>query len=76
MCEFEKLFDEMIEHQKKKLLGLADELHPGLTEDDLLQPNDFPVLENHPEFRYEEGILAGLQAARIAFLAEKKTVVF
>jgi hypothetical protein len=79
MCEFEKLFDEMIEHQKKKLQELADELYPGLTEDDLLQPNDFPILECHPEFRYEEGILAGLQAARIAFLAEqkqKKTVVF
>jgi hypothetical protein len=60
----------MIEQQREKLLKLSDELYPGLTWDDLLQPNDFPLLERHPEFRYEEGILAGLQSARIACLAE------
>ena len=70
MHEFEKLFDEMIEQQKKALIALAEEIQPGLTEDDLLQPNDFPVLENHPAFRYEEGLLAGLQAARIAIMAK------
>jgi hypothetical protein len=28
-----------------------------------MQPNDFPELENHPFFRYEEGVLEGLQSA-------------
>lgn len=59
----------MIEQQKKRLLELAEELHPGLTEDDLLQPFDFPDLENHPHFRYEEGVLAGLESARTALFA-------
>ncbi len=70
MSVYQRLFDEMIEQQREKLLKLSDELYPGLTWDDLLQPNDFPLLERHPEFRYEEGILAGLQSARIACLAE------
>ena len=71
MSDYEKLFDEMVEHQKRKLFEIAEALHPGLTEDDLLQPNDFPILENHPHFRYEEGLLAGLQAARTAFCSLK-----
>lgn len=58
------MFDELIEHQKKVLLKTAKRIVPHVTEDDLLQPNDFPELEFHPHFRYEEGILAGLQMAK------------
>jgi hypothetical protein len=72
MHELEELFDEMIEQQKKALLILAEEIQPGLTDDDLLQPNDFPRLESHPGFRYEEGILAGLLAARMAAVAKQR----
>lgn len=57
------MLEEMIEQQKGKLLKLGREIIPHITSDDILQPNDFPELENHPVFRYEEGILAGLQAA-------------
>ncbi len=74
MHRFERLFDEMIEQQKAKLAEVAGEIIPNLTSDDLLQPNDFPALENHPYFRYEEGLLAGLQAARIAFLAQNMEI--
>jgi hypothetical protein len=48
------------------LLNLARELSPHLTPDDLLQPQDFPELELNPSFRYEEGILAGLEMVQIA----------
>ncbi len=58
------MLEEMIEQQKGKLLKLGREIIPHITSDDILQPNDFPELENHPIFRYEEGILAGLQAAQ------------
>jgi hypothetical protein len=34
-----------------------------------LQPNDFPELEHHPHFRYEEGILDGMQVVRSALYA-------
>jgi len=58
--------NELIENQKKALLALAVRIVPGVTDDDLLQPNDFPALENHPEFRYEEGVLHGFLAAYAA----------
>jgi hypothetical protein len=64
------LLDELILGQKKKLLSTAKRIVPQIIEDDLLQPNDFPALEFHPHFRYEEGILDGLQVARTALLAE------
>lgn len=68
-----ELFDELIQAQKKKLLSTAQRIIPNITEDDLLQPNDYPQLELHPHFRYEEGILDGLQVARTAFLTELST---
>jgi hypothetical protein len=63
------LLEEMAEEQRKKLLAYGRRIIPTLTGDDILQPNDFPELEHHPEFRYEEGLLAGLQAAQMAIRA-------
>jgi hypothetical protein len=65
----EALLDQLIQEQQEKVVRCANEILPHLTEDDLLQPNDFPQLEHHPYFRYEEGVLAGLQTARMALLA-------
>jgi len=65
-----QLLDEMIAQQKQKLLAIAQRIVPHVTADDLLQPNDFPELEHHPHFRYEEGILSGLQAAKAALAVE------
>ena len=68
-----ELLDTLIQDQKKKLLQTAKRIVPTVIEDDLLQPNDFPALEFHPHFRYEEGVLHGLQTARMAILAEAGT---
>ena len=68
----EDVFEELVEEQRKKLLKIACQLIPCITLDDLLQPNDFPQLEQHPFFRYEEGVLEGLLTARTAYLAWKK----
>jgi hypothetical protein len=68
----EKLFDELVEMQQKKVLSLARKIVPYVTADDVLQPNDFPELENNPLFRYEEGILEGLMTARMAYLAKDR----
>lgn len=57
------MYDELIAHQRKVLLQMARRIVPHITEEDLLQPNDFPELENHPLFRYEEGVLHGILAA-------------
>ena len=63
------MFDDLIELQRKKVLNCAQRILPHLTEDDILQPNDFPALETNPYFRYEEGVLEGLMTARMAYLA-------
>lgn len=69
---FEDTLTAMVEKQKKELLHLGRRIIPTLTPEDMLQPNDYPVLENHPDFRYEEGILAGLQTAQTALRARMK----
>ncbi len=61
--------DAMVEGQRTALLKLGRRIVPTLTSEDVLQPNDYPELENHPEFRYEEGVLAGLQTAQMALRA-------
>lgn len=67
----EKLFDELIEFQQKLLLKSGRAVISTLTSDDILQPNDFPSLENNPSFRYEEGVLAGILTAQAAFRARQ-----
>lgn len=68
----DSLFDELAEYQRKKLLKFAQRIIPDATADDVLQPNDFPELEQHPLFRYEEGVLEGLLTARMAYLARQR----
>lgn len=61
-----ELLQELIDGQKKKVLECGAQFVERLTADDILQPNDYPELENNPHFRYEEGVLAGLQMAQCA----------
>jgi hypothetical protein len=68
----ESLIDELVEKNKEALLRLGREIVPTLTSEDVLQPNDYPELENNPYFRYEEGSLAGLQSVQIAIKALRK----
>lgn len=60
------ILKEMVHLQNQKLLKYAKEFIPNVTDDDLLQPNDYPILEQNPVFRYEEGVLAGIQSVQIA----------
>lgn len=66
------LLNELIHHQKTRVFALAKEIIPHLTTDDLLQPCDFPQLENHGHFRYEEGVLAGLLTVQSALFARER----
>jgi hypothetical protein len=65
----EALFEELARSQEERVRRLAARLAPNLTEDDLLQPQDFPVLRDNPTFNYEDGLLAGIRSAHIAFRA-------
>ena len=67
--DFEALFEELIVHQRKKVLETARRLNPQLTEDDIQQPHDFPELSSSPEWQYEDGVLAGYLAAQMAVRA-------
>lgn len=67
------LIDEIAQGQQKKVEQCAARIVPHITREDLLQPNDFPELENHPHFRYEEGLLAGIYTVQMALQAEFHT---
>ncbi len=71
----DSFFGDLIQQQKRRLFLLAREIRPSITEEDLLQPNDFPELEQCPHFRYEEGVLSGMMSVYSAFLAYKKDLV-
>ena len=62
----DSVFLDLIEGQKAKMLEFARTLIANITAEDLLQPQDYPELENHAYFRYEEGVLEGLLTAQMA----------
>lgn len=68
--EVEELLKELEEGQRQTLYKLGRRIVPTLTSEDLLQPNDYPELENHAHFRYEEGVLAGIQTVQAALRAQ------
>lgn len=68
----EKMVQEIVKLQQQKLLACGQQMIATLTDDDILQPNDFPELELNPLFRYEEGVLAGMQTVQMALQAIKR----
>jgi hypothetical protein len=69
VSEVEKVLEELIAGQKKRVLEHARRLNPRLTEDDVQQPQDFEELAGSPEWNYEDGILAGYQSVQAAVRA-------
>ncbi|PIS01624.1 MAG: hypothetical protein COT84_01380 [Chlamydiae bacterium CG10_big_fil_rev_8_21_14_0_10_35_9] len=67
--EISNLLAELATQQHTRLRKLAQNYVPNITDEDLLQPNDYPQLENHPLFRYEEGFLHGIQSVHSALNA-------
>lgn len=65
----EETVNQIAEQQRKELLKCGRRLIPNLTTEDILQPNDYNQLENNPHFRFEEGVLAGVQTLQMALLA-------
>jgi hypothetical protein len=70
LAELDKLFVELIAQQHKKVTTLARQRNPKLTDDDIEQPHDFPVLAEDPAWQYEDGILAGYRSAHMAVRAQ------
>ena len=57
--------------QLKKVSDLARRLKPGLTDEDLRNPHDFPELDD-PDWQYEDGILTGIESVRAALRARRR----
>jgi hypothetical protein len=67
--ELEALFEELVTHQRKRVLARAQRLVPRVTGDDVLSPVDVPELAGDVEWSYEDGVLAGYLAAQMAVRA-------
>ncbi len=61
----EEILKEMIGLQRQKVMKIAQELGVHLTDEDILNPHDYPQLQRSSRFNYEEGYLAGLLAAQM-----------
>src|SRR3954471_14397909 len=71
----ERLFEQMIEQQRVKVLKLARQAVPQISSEDVMNPNDYPELKAHPTFDYEDGILAGLISAQVAIRTELRSAI-
>lgn len=60
---------QLIEQQEQKVLELGQRIHPGLTPEDIRNPQDFPDLLESFQWNFEDGILAGLKSAHMALRA-------
>ena len=67
-----RMLDEMIVQQREKCLKIAHRINPRLTPDDLMNPFDWPEVSENPQFIWEDGLLAGLQATHAAICARYK----
>ncbi len=64
------VLEQMIDQQRVKVLNLGRKWVPHATDEDLRNAEDFQILKDKPIFHYEDGILAGLIAARMALIHE------
>ena len=66
----DRLMLELIALQEKKVLELANKVHPGLSSEDIRNPHDFPDLIADSGWNFEDGILTGLKSAQMALRAK------
>lgn len=66
----DRTLEEMVQLQRKKVMRLAQELGVRLTDEDILNPQDYPALLKSHRFNFEDGFLAGLLAVQMALRAK------
>ena len=70
LAAVDRLMLEIITLQEKKVLDLANKIHPGLSSEDIRNPHDFPDLIADSGWNFEDGILSGLKSAHMALRAK------
>jgi hypothetical protein len=73
--EIDRLLQDLLQYHQTQLLKCGRRIVPHLTADDLLQPNDYQELEFNPHFRYEEGVVSGIQTVQTALWVLKKRLL-
>jgi hypothetical protein len=68
--QLDRLLEDMIAQQRRKVLATGQALVPSLTSEDVLNPDGYPQLADDGPFNYEDGLLGGLLAAQMALRAE------
>lgn len=68
-----EVLEGMISRQQVKVLESGRKWVPHATDEDLRNAEDFAILKDKPIFHYEDGILAGLVAAKTALAHELKS---
>lgn len=68
----ESVLSALHQQQVNKAKKLAQSINPRLTDEDLLNPDNFPEVVNNPDYLYEDGIAAGILSAKIALRVELK----
>jgi 8-oxo-dGTP pyrophosphatase MutT (NUDIX family) len=68
--ELERLVTDLEGLQRRKVLDLARRLRPRVTLEDVANPHDFPELGD-PDWKYEDGMLAGIQTVLAAVRARQ-----
>jgi hypothetical protein len=71
--DIDALLTGMIEQQREKVLRIARERHPGVTLEDLRNPQDLPDLEADSRFHFEDGQLSGLLSAQFAIRNRRRS---
>lgn len=66
----EAMLSKMQADQVDRTVRLAGKIIPGLTHEDILNPDNFPQLMADKSFIYEDGIAAGVLSSKIAVRAE------
>jgi 8-oxo-dGTP pyrophosphatase MutT (NUDIX family) len=67
----EELLVGLEAQQRGKVVDLARRLRPDLTPEDVLNPHDFPELDDR-DWQYEDGVLTGMQTALTALRAMRR----
>jgi len=66
-----RVLDDMERLQRERVVALARRLRPNLTAEDLASPHDFPELDD-PDWHFEDGQLAAIQAVRYALAGKAR----
>lgn len=70
--EIDSLLTGMIEQQRDRVLRIARERLPGVTPEDLRNPQDLPELDADSRFHFEDGQLSGLLSAQMAIRQRRR----